>query len=386
VYVSRDGGATWANTLVYGLTRMTGGRGNFRRFDVAEDPALAFAPDGTLYFAAIVFATDSAASGIAVATSKDGGATWDLPQLVQFTSDPHVFNDKEWVTTGADGRVAVTWTRFQGDTFVGRTVVEGALSYDGGATWKTPVLLSDRKHLGSWGATPLWADDGTLYTVFETARAANGSRDAISASIYRAGEPLVERDLARVYDDDDCFAVNRYLRQTLTGEAFRVSSLPAAALDPVSQTVAVVWADGERGCTPGRSPRATNSQVKLLFLHGTHSSQPRIVTRGADKALPAVAYRNGNVLVGYYTRSFAPGECVHQGRPVCIDYAYSTSTDGFAAEHRLSDGSSNPFDQFEGAFIGDYSALAIGPDGVAHAAWTDSRGGDQNVYGAAFTP
>ena len=385
VYVSRDGGVTWANALVRGLTRGTGGRGTFGRFDVSEDPALAFAPDGTLYYVCIVFASDTAASGIAFASSTDGGATWSAPRLLQYTHDTRVFNDKGWVAAGDDGRVAVTWTRFQRDGYTGRAFVEGALSWDGGATWKRPVALSDYVHVASWGATPLWAHDGTLYTVFDTSRAL-GARDAVSVSLYRPGARLVERDLARVYDDDDCFAVNRYLRQTLTGEAFRISSLPAAAIDPASQTVAIAWADGERGCTPGRTPRATNSQIKLVFVHGTHASRARIVTSGAEKALPSVDYRDGKVVLGYYTRSFATVECSHAGRAVCLDYAYSTSGDGFAAEHRLSDGSSNPFDQFAGTFIGDYSAPAIGPDGVAYAACTDSRGGDQNVFGATFTP
>jgi hypothetical protein len=71
---------------------------------------------------------------------------------------------------------------------------------------------------------------------------------------------------------------------------------------------------------------------------------------------------------------------------VCIDYAYSTSADGFSTERRLSDGSSNPYVQFGGTFIGDYAGVAVGSDGVAHAVWTDSRGGDQNIYAQSFSP
>lgn len=43
-------------------------------------------------------------------------------------------------------------------------------------------------------------------------------------------------------------------------------------------------------------------------------------------------------------------------------------------------------------FIGDYSQVAVGSDGVAHAAWTDFRGrpgvtsANQDVYTSAFRP
>jgi hypothetical protein len=385
-YYSNDGGATWSNVLLPGLTRGTGGSGRFARFDVAEDPALAFAADGTAYYTNIVFSTSGAASGIAVSTSKDGGESWSPPHLVTYTNDRAIFNDKAWVAAGEHGEVAITWTRFHSNSFAGDSVVKGAISRDGGRTWSRPILLSDRRHLHSWGAVPVWAADGTLYTVFQTSRVAGHSSDAISVSLLRPRAPLVERDVARVYDDTNCFAINGYLRPTLSGESFRVSSLPSASIDPQTQTVAVAWADGQRGCKPGRFRGTTDAQVKLLFVHGTHASQPRIITSGADKALPAVAYRDGEVVVGYYTRSFAPADCRYRGSRVCIDYAYSTSTDGFTAEHRLSDGSSNPFEQFDGAFIGDYSAVVLGPDGAARAVWTDSRGGDQNIYTQAFAP
>ena len=385
-YYSKDGGATWTDVLLPGLTLQTGGKGMFKRFDTAEDPALAFGADGTVYYANIVFASRSAASGIAVSSSRDGGETWARPQLLQFTNDRAVFNDKDWVAVGDGGQVVVTWTTFHADNFVGSSAVRGAISTDGGTTWTNPVALSNDRHLHSWGAVPLWASDGTLYTVFETSRTPDDSHNAISVSLYRPQRPLVERDVGRVFDAANCFALNGYLRQTLSGEDFRVSALPSASIDPKSQTVAIAWADGERGCKPGAFSGTTDAQVKLAFVHGTHSSKPRIVTGGADKALPAVAYRNGQVVIGYYTRSFAPANCLYAAKQVCIDYAYTTSTDGFASEHRLSDGSSNPFEQFDGAFIGDYSSVAIGPDGIAHAVWTDSRGGDQNIYGQSFMP
>jgi len=384
-YVSKDAGATWTNVQVPGLTRETGGQGLFARFDLAEDPALAFDPRGRLYYAHIVFAQDSAASGIAVSSSDDGGLTWSAPALVRFTDDPNVFNDKEWIATGPDGTVVVTWTRFKGGSLGSRSSIVGSISRDGGRTWTKPFALSSKRHLDAQGSGPVVARDGTLYVVFEAALAPERKR-AIAAAIVRPGQRPVYRDLARVFDAPNCFAVNANLRTTLSDEAFRVSAIPSVSLDPASQTVAVVWADGERGCKENRFWGATNAQVKLVLLHGTHVSGTRIVTKGADKALPSVAYRDRQVVVGYYTRSFAPHDCVYDTKTVCLDYAYSTSADQFTTERRVSDGSFNPYEQFDGEFIGDYGGLAIGADGIAHAVWTDSRGGDQNIYSQAFRP
>jgi hypothetical protein len=384
-YVSKDGGATWSNVQMPGLTRQTGGTGLFTRFDVAEDPALAFAPDGTLYYAHIVFATDSPASGIAVSVSRDGGDTWGAPALVQFTSEPALFNDKEWVAVGDDGRAVVTWTRFRNRDHAVESLIQGAFSSDRGATWTKPMHLSDERHRRSQGSMPLWGKDGTLYVVFATT-APPHFKGAVAVSTLPPGGRLVQRDIARIFDDAGCFAVNGNMRQTLTDEAFRVSSLPSASIDPATQTITIAWADGERGCAKGLT-RATNAQVKLVSVRrGIRVSKPRIITSGADKALPSVAVRDGKVVVTYYTRSFAPANCVYETKRVCIDYAYSTSADGFSTQRRLSDGSSNPYVQFEGMFIGDYAGVAVGSDGVAHAVWTDSRSGDQNIFAQSFSP
>ena len=141
-------------------------------------------------------------------------------------------------------------------------------------------------------------------------------------------------------------------------------------------------------------------------------SAPVTVTHGADKVFPGVAARNGVVTVTYYTRDFAsthnPATCNVKipdnappgvvsietiGHSVCLDYAASSSTDGFASELRLTSEGSNPFVQFaDGSFIGDYTQAAVGSNGVVHTVWTDFRGrpgvnsANQDVYVANFHP
>ena len=60
--------------------------------------------------------------------------------------------------------------------------------------------------------------------------------------------------------------------------------------------------------------------------------------------------------------------------PVCLDYAFSSSTDGYAGETRVSTQSSNPYIEFSGSFIGDYTGIAVDAAGGAHTAWTDFCG------------
>jgi len=67
--VSLDGGTTWRQVVLPGLTRCTGAR-----FDYAFDPWLSFGPDGALYLSASVFG-DAGQGGIPASKSPDGGLT-----------------------------------------------------------------------------------------------------------------------------------------------------------------------------------------------------------------------------------------------------------------------------------------------------------------------
>jgi hypothetical protein len=135
-----------------------------------------------------------------------------------------------------------------------------------------------------------------------------------------------------------------------------------------------------------------------------------VTAGGSDKVFPSVAANNGKIAVSYYTRDYAITSAlpvcnvqtnsdpagitpIPTARSVCIDYAAKSSTSNFGSERRLSTASSNPFIMFaDGSFIGDYSQIAIGSDGKAHAAWTDFRGNpgvtsaNQDVVVQTFTP
>jgi hypothetical protein len=411
VYASTDGGKTFGDVALPGWDPYSGGQGLFKHVQAGGDPVLAFAPDGTLYYAALVYDfsyPNRTPSGVAVAVSHDGGASWGAPVMVHYESTSVYFNDKEWIAAGPDGTVYVTWTQFnQGAHGAGyrSSPIVASVSHDHGATWSDLIAVSDKAHPYNQGSSPAVAPDGTLYVAYEGSQATDYTKDQIVvARSTDGGKTFTNIEIGRVYDDVGCYPLNLSQgRPRLSFEQFRINSFPSLAVDPTTGALAVAWADDQSnaGCTAGASSFSglTSNQVKLVQSpNGIAWSAPRTITAGGDKAFPAVAANHGRVVVGYYSRDFSPSPTAGDhscGRafldssdptypysapvyvdlsPVCLDYAISNSADGFAGETRVSTQSSNPYVQFSGSFIGDYTGVALDSAGVAHAAWTDGRG------------
>jgi hypothetical protein len=419
-YYSFDGGVTWSDVQLPGLTVETGGQGNFKIMDSAGDPVIAFGPDGTAYYANIVFSRVSPASGIAVSSSSDGGRTWSAPNMVAYSKSANFFNDKEWIAAGPDGRVVVTWTVFnsgaQGAGYIASPIV-GAISYNRGQSWNRQGFpISDATHPYDQGSQVAFAPNGDLYVAYEGSAPSTGyMTDAlVLARSTNDGLTWTNVELGRVYDDYDCYPVYAD-RQTLTNQHFRLNSYPSMSIDPTNGRIAIAWADdqGVGTCGTGGSSFAGTTAARVKLVSGTWGSfsAPAFVTpAGTDTVFPAVAAAGGRIVVSYYVADTAsansachvkiPDSATGPGpfwepsaTSVCLAYAARVSTDGFAAERLLTSEPSNPYVQFaNGSFIGDYSQAAMGTDGRAHAAWTDFRGRpgtnapNQDVYVATVAP
>ena len=73
-----------------------------------------------------------------------------------------------------------------------------------------------------------------------------------------------------------------------------------------------------------------------------------------------------------------------------VQYFVGKSTDGgrtFPKQMAVSDTAFNPCIGFPGCgFFGDYTQLVSGPDGVVHAAWSDTRdGASMQIFTQAIT-
>ena len=416
VYLSRDRGQTWSNVVLPGWTASTGGQGLFGHLNSCGDPVLAFSPDGArLYYAGLVCNFDKfprQISGVAVAVSTDGGAHWDAPVMVSSSASGDFFQDKEWMSVGNDGTVYLSWTRFyqgpRGLSYL-RSPIVMASSKTGGKSWSSVKEVSDSSHPYNQGSQVAMAPDGALYVAYEGATpGSNYNNDAlIVARSVDGGKNWVNTEVARVFDDIDCYPIQRpgaQNRQTLSFMQFRINSFPSMAIDPSNGRIAIAWADnqGAGNCGTGAASFSgtTSNQVKLVTsANGTAWTAPLTITSGAaDKVYPAVGANAGRIVVGYYTREFSPlpsaidrscgiseidtatGNVVlpvdplRAAAPVCLDWAVKSSSDGFASTTRASAQSSNPYTLFAGGFIGDYTGVAVDAYGSAVTVWTDFRG------------
>jgi len=92
---------------------------------------------------------------------------------------------------------------------------------------------------------------------------------------------------------------------------------------------------------------------------------------------------SGAVYVGWYDNRNDPFN-------VKVEYFVGKSTNGgssFATQKAVSTASFNPCTGFPGCgFFGDYTQIVSGPDGVVHAAWSDTRdGASMQVFSARVT-
>jgi len=150
-YRSLDSGATWSRSYVPRA-------GPIALFERAGDPVVDFDGFGNAFYTGVAFSRGGENDvSVWVAKSIDGGLTYDTPMMVdEGNGDPGTpffeFNDKPWIvadkrTTGTGaGYVYVTWTSFvdiDGDGLQDTYHILFSRSIDGGATFSTPIQVSD---------------------------------------------------------------------------------------------------------------------------------------------------------------------------------------------------------------------------------------------------
>lgn len=409
-YVTTDGGTTWSDVVMPGWTNITSAKGQFVKTGCGGDPVMAFAPDGSLYFAALTYNLDKfprEMSGVAVSKSTDGGLHWAAPVMVSYNATGNFFFDKEWLGVSNDGTVNLTWTKFyQGPKGLGyiKSPIVISQSKNGGKSWSSVKEVSDASHPYNQGSSVAMAPNGTLYVSYEGATPGSGyNQDAlVVARSTDGGNSFSNQEVARIWDDLDCYP--RQLpggqgRQTLTGEQFRLPVMPSLAIDPTTGLIAVGWADdqGAGNCGSGGTTfvGTTSNQIKVATSsNGTSWNVQSITSSAPDKLFASVGANAGVLSVAYYTREYAQtaGDTYCEAKVidsvtavisplstanVCLDWALKTSTDGGASwsnQIRITSHSSNPYTLFAGSFIGDYEGTAVDDQGKTWTVWTDFRG------------
>jgi len=417
-YTTFDGGRTWRNIQLPHLTFQTGATGALSDMDSAGDPAVAFGPHNTVYYANLVFSRLNDASGIVVSKSTDGGLTWGEPSIVHIDgvdssgnpTDTPIFNDKEWITVDPrTDTVYVTWTSFEPSG----SPIQVSRSDDGGHTWSAPVVVNPASAFKAGGVTPFSSGSnpqvnrrGDLFIAYESAVCQTlncdqpTDHDAVIVAVsHDHGRTFTNVEVALDFDFPNNADVGR---ETLTGENFRINSFPQMTIDPFTGLLVVTWADDRNGQydpKTGASIKTNGDSFVSASFDGVHWSRTVDIGTSDDEVYPAVAANAGRVGVTFYTRHYDP-------KGIGLDYAYVEAPEwnlGALAHnkvHRVTTQTADPQIQFvgtgavtgkvlQGLFIGDYTAVAMGWDGVLHPCWTDFRGKpgvtspNQDAYTAA---
>jgi hypothetical protein len=381
IYRSTDGGATFSDGVLSGLTVGHGGS-----FDSAGDPSIACSFDGHCYYSVIAFDFGSPASAIAIFHSPNGGQTWSTPKLAASDNDFAIFNDKSWITVDNSngprkGTVYVTWTRFAvspDGSFAIATVL--ASSTDHGATWSAPHAVNPNALTINLGSRPIVDKDGDLFVVYENFDDPNRDRQIVQRSTD-GGRTFAAPVVAGLVTDTP---------SPMTGASYRTNSFPAVATNPVTGALHLAWNDNSRGVSDILVSSSAD-QGKTWSAPSRANDTPLVST--AQHVFPAIACGpTGACGISFYSTRNDPNN-------VLLDVYYSSLRTKLKQDHskvetkagpnvRVTNFSSDPSVQFGGTFFGDYTDLTIDAT-TAHPAWTDTRVkqpfvNQQDIFSAAI--
>jgi hypothetical protein len=346
---SHDGGRTWTAGSLPQLTAAVGGA-----FERASDPVVTIGPDAAVYAQSLLISSSSCRSAVGVQRSDDRGLTWSAPVLVQDDAACALFNDKNWMAVDTfpgsphHGRIYSAWDRIDSSTSTAPLLLR--YSDDRGATWSSLVTVSPPEpSFGTLDALPMVQPNGDLTIVYLQTSAAPFR---ILAQTSHDGGNAFSQPVT-VSDD-----------QGAGVPGMRTGVLPAAAADPVTGKLYVVWQDA-RANSDGR-----NDIVLSMSADGGGSWGPLTTVNRPDTArlrnrfTPAVAAYAGAILVAYGSRE-------DDDARVFMRYAVSTDEGGtFGREHRLGGPGRLEFAAMASGllFLGDYIGLTLSSS-TAHAVW-----------------
>ncbi len=396
-YTSLDGGTTWVNGQV-----PSGG------FSQIADPAVGFDTLGNVFYAVVAFdlglGGTALGGAIQVSRSTDGGQTFGAPVIVERSTSATIFEDKPYLVVETNpnspfvNSIYVTWTRFH---FSSKGVylespIFFSVSRDAGQSWSAPIeisgtsaalctfsgtpLANDNRCREDQFSSPVVAPDGTIFVAFENDQAINDGEFRDQYLVVKSTDggatwsaPVRASDI--IHDGADDYPINILGRQTLSSSQFRVNSAGNLAVDPTGGNLAVVWSDNRNGT-------AASTNTDVFFARSTDGgatwSSPRPVSQAAgDQFFPWAAIApDGTLNVAFMDRSYDPANSKYG-----ITLARLAAGGRKFSLARVDTGLSDPNHArwFSAAtagkttFLGDYSALAVGSDGVAHPFWTDMR-------------
>src|SRR5438105_6514457 len=371
VAVSHDGGETWIRSALPGLLTCAGGS-----YVHTSDPWVSIGADGVVYVAVLGtrgVPTSGAGYDIVVTASRDHGATWDAPVVVEATTSPPLQADKEAILADPrrPGSAYAVWADYRVTAGVEPSVTQVMFSRtsDAGRSWSTPAAIYSGNDEAQENQLLITAG-GVLLDVFVEASSLPGTPHP---------PPLpVKIRVVRSTDQGKSWsapidAVGFTYTNTVdpgTGGQLRFFGQDMTAAS-AGNAVYVAWFEDHADFSTILVARSEDA--------GLHWRAPqRVVREKAEAFLPTLAVA-GDATVGLLWFDFRHFK---QGSPTLdTDVWFSTSRDRGA--HWTERRAAGPFDLRSapavryGPFIGDYMGLVGLPDGFA-AVFTQARPQSRN--------
>jgi hypothetical protein len=268
---SKDGGRTWREGTLPGLTPNTTPRGPSAR---ASDPVVAFDAVRGVWLANTL-AISADATRLTIHRSADG-FSWGAPIDAAITRSEDLAYDKNWLTCDNGATSPYRGRCYLAYTLIGERDDQLAVqrSDDGGRTWSQPATV----RTAVTGVIPVAQPDGTLVLAFWSGRAGMVAVTSNDGGVTLAAPVTIATLQAR------------------DARPLRAPPLIAADLDS-SGRVVVVWQDCRfrEGC-------AGNDVVLSRSSDGTTWSSPTRVTTGRNAVIPTLGVEpgTGRLAIAYY--------------------------------------------------------------------------------------
>jgi hypothetical protein len=294
---SRDGGRTWHEGILPGLTANSSPPGPSLR---ASDPVVAWDAAHGVWLANSL-AIAEGATRLTIHRSSDG-LNWTGPIDAALAQTRNLAYDKNWITCDNGPASPYRGRCYLAYTLVGDPdAVAVQRSDDGGRTWSAPTTL----RINVTGVIPVVQRDGALTLVFWSARTGMVAVRSTDGGVTLRS-PVTIAEL-----------------ETRNARPFRSPPILAADVDGAGRIV-TVWQDCRfnRGCS-------ANDVVLSRSADGVTWSPPARVTSGRNAVMPTLGVEpgSGRIAIAYYVL-----------RPDGVDAELVTSANGdrWSAPQRLN--------------------------------------------------
>jgi hypothetical protein len=368
---SFDGGATWTNIPLQGVSRLAGGA-----YERVTDPWLDFGLDNRVHATSLAFDdTFPFKNAIFVHTSTDGGLTWGPPVTVTADTEFQFFNDKQalavddYPTSPFRGNVYVSWDRLEekatGQPVTGHYTGPAyfSRSTNGGASFSTPqVIVGTGANKQTLGNVPIVLPDVQGTAANETGTV------VVGGTYFKSAGFSAERNIAYFYvvrstDGGATWSDPIIVDNQRTAPVAGIRSgdtVPSLAVDRRTGKLYATWQDV-------RFSQGVGRRTDILVISSTDGGQTwsapvkaNDTPPGAQDAFTPVIQVDDTGRVGVLYYDLRDDVSPKDDALITADWL-TVSTDGgrtFGPSERLTPPFDHRFAAFAGGyFLGDYQGL-----------------------------